>query len=64
MYDSSYNWTDYFNKNGFSQMKSGDRGYQWYKYDSKNDRYLIYTNVSFLKRGSTYIFAYDAVMDS
>lgn len=63
MYDSRYGWDNYFQDNGFRKTKSGDRGYQWYKYDSKNDRYLIYTDVSFLKRGSTYIFAYDAVMD-
>lgn len=64
MYDSaSYNWDAALKADGYSQRKADDRGYQWYKYDSSSDMYIIYTDISFLKRGSTYIFGYDAVMD-
>lgn len=64
MYDSaSYDWDAALEADGYSRTKGGDRGYQWYKFDNSADMYILYTDVSFLKRGSTYIFGYDAVMD-
>ena len=49
--------------NGYTPLDpdSGDRGYAYRKYDSVENAWIIYT--SFLQRGLTYRFAYDAVLD-
>lgn len=49
--------------NGFSKKLDNDRGYSYRKYDAAKNVWLVYTDSSFLKRGQTYAFAYDAELD-
>ena len=59
--DANTTFADYLKKSGFDEAPTDDRGYSYRKYDEKNDVWLVYS--SFLKRGKTYVFAYEADLD-
>lgn len=59
--DSNTTFEKYLTDNGFQAAPADDRGYSYRKYDEKNDVWLVYSN--FLKRGKTYVFAYEADLD-
>lgn len=64
MYDSrDTDLTQYLTAHGFTERATDDRGYAYRKYDSTNDVWLVYTDNTFLRRGQTYIFAYDAELE-
>lgn len=54
---------NYLESQNFDSCQEGDRGYSYRKYDATNDVWLVYANTDFLKRGQTYVFAYDAELD-
>ena len=49
--------------NGFDGPTKDDWGYFFRKYDAASDTWLVYTDNTFLRRGQTYIFAYDAELE-
>ncbi len=73
IYDSTDDeLTAYLESNGYTSLNdynstntSGaeDAGYAYRKYDAALDAWIIYVYSSFLSRGTTYVFAYDAVME-